>query len=440
MTVAGGNSLPGILRGVPAHVLGFGLALLPTAAVAAPPFPRDGVAPLLPLLVTLLLAIAVILGLLLYRCRSTAVRRQDPAAPLAALLEHLPVFYYRIDARGCVTAMHGQGAACLDDDPQALVGRRVSELFPGAGEAAGRALAGEQVQFEAQGVSRDRLWWIASTIIPSAGGALGLGIDITSHKTEEVKAVGLARENRELARRLVEIQEEERNLLAREMHDELGQSLTAIHTLATAIGQRQGQQEQDDDSRPVRDVGALAGNIVELSMRLYDVVRGIMHRLRPDVVDGLDFGDALQTCIDNAQLEAMGVRVDVELPEALGPLDDVVKISLYRILQEGLTNIAKYAMASRVHIRLARTPGAALAGGVGRLPDRLELCITDDGVGMTPGASAGSGRERRGSGLRGMHERVHALGGELFVDSAPGKGVAIRACLDVEPFRPKLSV
>ncbi|MBD3617916.1 MAG: histidine kinase [Gammaproteobacteria bacterium] len=432
--------MPGILRGVPAHVLGFGLVLLPTAAVAAPPFPGDGFAPLLPLLVTLLLAIAVILGLLLYRCRSAAVRRQDPAAPLAALLEHLPVFYYRIDARGCVTAMHGQGAACLDDDPQALIGRRVCELFPGAGEAAERALAGEQVQFEAQGVSRDRLWWIASTIVPSAGGALGLGIDITSHKTEEVKAVGLARENRELARRLVEIQEEERNLLAREMHDELGQSLTAIHTLATAIGQRQGQQDQIDDSRPVHDVGALAGNIVELSTRLYDVVRSIMHRLRPDVVDGLDFGDALQTCIDNAQLEAMGVRVDVELPQSLGPLDDVVKISLYRILQEGLTNIAKYAMASRVHIRLTRTPGAALAGGVERLPDRLELCITDDGVGMAPGASAGSGRERRGSGLRGMHERVHALGGELFVDSAPGKGVAIRACLDVEPFRPKLSV
>lgn len=437
MSVAGGDSLPGSLRGVPAYVPVCVLTLLPSAATAAPQSPGEGVSLLLLLAALPLLAV---LGLLLYRCRASAARREDPATPLAALLEHLPVFYYRIDARGCVTAMHGQGAACLADDPQALVGRPVRELFPGAGEAAGRALAGEQVQFEAQGVSRDRLWWIASTIIPSAGGALGLGIDITSHKTEEVKAVGLARENRELARRLVEIQEEERNLLAREMHDELGQSLTAIHTLATAIGQRQGRQAQGDDPRAARDVGALAGNIVELSTRLYDVVRGIMHRLRPDVVDGLDFGDALQTCIDNAQLEAMGVRVEVDLPESLGPLDDVVKISLYRILQEGLTNIAKYAMASRVRIRLTRTPGAALADGAGRLPDRLELCLTDDGVGMAPGAPAGSGRERRGSGLRGMQERVHALGGELFIDSSPGKGVAIRACLDVEPFRPKLSV
>lgn len=350
---------------------------------------------------------------------------------LDALLEHLPVFYYRVDDEGHVQEIQGRGARCLDDVPQRLVGRSLYALFPGTADHIRRALTGEVVEFESQGMNRDRFWWISARMLPApepGGGAIGLAIDVTEPKTAEVKMVGLIRENRALARRLVEIQEEERNLLARELHDELGQSLTAIRSLATAVAQP-GQ-------RDTREVSRLGSSIVELSARLYDVVRNLMHRLRPDVVDGLAFRDALQTCIDNSQLEAMGVQFEVDIDGDLDDLNDVVKISLYRILQESLTNIAKYAMASHVAVRLHRErkpgeaqggnrPGAAPAASV----DCVELEIVDDGVGMDPPRPGGQSATR-GSGLRGMSERVHALGGDIKITSAPRKGVDIHVSID----------
>ena len=347
---------------------------------------------------------------------------------LDSLLEHLPVFYFRLGTEARLEEIAGRGARCLHEDPERLVGESAYALFPGAGEAIDRVLGGGESHFDSQGLSRDRLWWVSACLLPDdSGGAVGLGIDVTESKTAEVKMVGLVRENRALARRLVEIQEEERNMLSRELHDELGQSLTAVRTLATAIANSRHRDPQE--------VSQLGSSIVDLSARLYDVVRNLMHRLRPDVVDGLRFDEALQTCIDNSQLEAMGIQLDVELDDDLDDLNDVLKISLYRILQESLTNIAKYAMASHVSVRLARErpvlPGDPSSGMPGQQADQqcdcIDLTITDDGVGLE---GADQGDARRGSGLRGIRERVHALGGDVAIESAPGKGVRIHVSVD----------
>jgi signal transduction histidine kinase len=347
---------------------------------------------------------------------------------LDSLLMQLPLFYFRLDSEARLQEVTGRGALCLHQDPARLVGESAYALFPGAAEAIDRALGGRESRFESQGISRDRLWWVSICLLPGDdGGVAGLGIDVTESKTAEVKMVGLIRENRALARRLVEIQEEERNMLSRELHDELGQSLTAVRTLATAIANSRHRDPQE--------ISSLGSSIVDLSARLYDVVRNLMHRLRPDVVDGLRFDEALQTCIDNAQLEAMGIQLDVVIDPDLDDLNDVLKISLYRILQESLTNIAKYAMASHVTVRLARrrpvlsddAPGAAPGQASDQRCDCIDLTITDDGVGLEGGDQ---GDARRGSGLRGIRERVHALGGDVNIVSAPGKGVSIHVSVD----------
>lgn len=348
-----------------------------------------------------------------------------------SFLEYLPVFYFRLDHEARLQDIEGTGAHCLHPTPTRLIGRSAHDLFPGVGEYIDQALEGRHTRFESQGVSQDRLWWISVCLLPvKDGGVMGLGIDVTESKTAEVKMVGLIRENRALARRLVEVQEEERNMLSRELHDELGQSLTAIRTLATAIANGRGREP--------KEISELGSSIVDLSAQLYDVVRNLMHRLRPDVVDGLGFQEALQTCIDNAQLEAMGINLAVDIDDDLDDLNDVVKISLYRILQESLTNIAKYAMASNVSIRLGRrrprpgaqskeTPGSASPTDC---QDCIDLVISDDGVGIDHARQGGFDGGRRGNGLRGIRERVHALGGEVRVDSAPGKGVRIHSRID----------
>lgn len=353
-----------------------------------------------------------------------------------SFLEHLPVFYFRLDSQGHLGEIAGCGAQCLERDPTRLIGRSARDLFPGVGDYIDDALSGRYARFESQGVNQDRLWWISACLLPmDDGGVMGLAIDVTESKTAEVKMVGLVRENRALARRLVEVQEEERNTLSRELHDELGQSLTAIRTLATAIAH--------SGSRKPEDISELGSSIVDLSARLYDVVRNLMHRLRPDVVDGLGFQEALQTCIDNAQLEAMGINLHVEIDDDLDDLSDVLKISLYRILQESLTNIAKYAMASNVSVRLGRRrpgPGveqdeALFASASSECRDCVDLVIRDDGVGIDNTRQSESDTGRRGSGLRGIRERVHALGGEISIESAPGRGVRIHSRIDASVAR-----
>ena len=363
----------------------------------------------------------------------------------SAVLDHLPIFFYRIDGAGRIETIRGKGLERIGYRQDMLLGQSLYDLFPGMADHIDRALAGHTVRFESQGINQDRLWWVSSTLFRDdwqGSGAIGLSIDVTESKTAEVKMVGLVRENRALARRLLEIQEEERNNLSRELHDELGQSLTAVRTLATAIA--------NVNPNKTDEIRKLGSSIVDLSAQLYEVVRNLIHRLRPDVIDGLAFEEALQTCINNSRLEAMGVNLYVTITGELDDLNDVVKMSVYRILQESLTNIAKYAMASTVRIRIDRSiqpaeegSAAALVNGNGIggsatqtvIRDCLVMEIQDDGVGMDPRGVEATPGQRRGQGLRGIGERVHALGGDLEIVSAEGKGTTIRVSIELGAYQ-----
>jgi two-component system sensor histidine kinase UhpB len=210
-------------------------------------------------------------------------------------------------------------------------------------------------------------------------------------------------ENRLLRQRSLEIQEQERRRLARELHDEMGQSISAIRAVAASIS-----GSSDTDAGSVRRG---ADTILQIAERSYDAARSMMHRLRPAVLDELGLVTALQELVDAWNGSHGDVFCRLECPQDLGPLGDEVEIGVYRIVQEALTNVARHAKAGDVLVRVERT---ASADG-----DRLEVLIRDDGIGLVPAQGSG------GFGLAGMRERAESLAGEFRLRSARGTGVEI---------------
>jgi two-component system sensor histidine kinase UhpB len=206
-------------------------------------------------------------------------------------------------------------------------------------------------------------------------------------------------QNRHLAQQTIAIQEGERRALAHELHDELGQSLTAIKALAGSLETNAA-------------AGAAAVAITEIAGRMYGVVRGMLRRLRPVLLDEFGLVRALEDLVDGWNERHADAFCRLGVRGSFAGLDDASSIGLYRIEQECLTNASKHATASEVAIELVRREDGSVA-----------LHIADNGVGFEPRAV------RPGLGLLGMRERVAALGGDLDLDTSPGAGVALRIAL-----------
>ncbi|MCG3200857.1 MAG: hypothetical protein NFCOHLIN_00719 [Gammaproteobacteria bacterium] len=218
-------------------------------------------------------------------------------------------------------------------------------------------------------------------------------------------------QNRALAQRSLAIQEQERRYLAHELHDELGQSISAIKALAVTIGQRAANEPEILQSTQT---------ISNTSQRIYDVVRGMMRRLRPVILDELGLVPALQNIIDewNDRHGEAFCRFDSE--GEFSDLNDEARINVFRIVQEALTNISKHAHATDVSISLTRTTPADPTPA-----PWLRIAISDNGGGFDPLQTPS------GLGLLGMRERAEALNGHFELTSTPGKGVTIQISLPI---------
>ena len=217
-------------------------------------------------------------------------------------------------------------------------------------------------------------------------------------KQEEEKSRTLLVENRRLVHTSLDVQEEERKHLARELHDELGQCITAIQADAGSIRDLSAGRDER--------TGASAKAILDVSSRIYDVVHSMMTRLRPGILDDLGLVAALKDDLSAWMRRNPQTMCSLNTTGQLDNLGERINITVYRIIQECLTNVAKHAGASSVSIDLARES------------DRLLLRIEDDGRGMPVTGSSG------GLGLIGMRERVEALGG-VFRTAVEGKGFLI---------------
>lgn len=205
-------------------------------------------------------------------------------------------------------------------------------------------------------------------------------------------------ELKDLSARLVQAQETERRALSRELHDEVGQSLSAVlielRNLLSGLGIRSEEQS--------RNQVELIKGLVEGAVR---VVRNMALLLRPSMLDDLGLVPALRwQAREVSKRTSMDVSVAAELPS--DNLPDDYKTCIYRVVQEALHNCSRHSRASAVRIRVQQEP------------ERLTLSIQDDGEGFNV-------KEVKGLGLLGIQERVAQLGGECMVHSEPGGGTVL---------------
>jgi len=228
------------------------------------------------------------------------------------------------------------------------------------------------------------------------------------------------RERTALAARLVDGQEQERRHLARELHDELAQSLSAMSALAASI-----------KATAEAECPALvpeASNLAQTSMSLMRSLRNTLQTLRPPEIDDFGLAASLSDLARDQERRAGGkLTIALAIDGDLQGLPPTSASHVYRIVQEGLTNIGKHANASRARIDLGIRPEPREQAASCRR--WLELTIEDDGHGAIDrrGGTAGDG-----FGLIGMRERVMALGGQLDVIDLEGRGFKLHAMIPFE--------
>ena len=208
----------------------------------------------------------------------------------------------------------------------------------------------------------------------------------------------LEAEQRESAHRALLVQEGERQRVARELHDEVGQTLTGVMLQVEGLSSRIPEELRDDldELRETARSGA-------------EDVRRIVRSLRPEALEDLGLPSAL-AALATAFHDQAGVRVERRLEAGL-PLSEEQELVFYRVAQEAITNVARHAAATRVEIQLRRADAGVL------------LMVRDDGVGVTPPANGSS------HGIRGMRERAMLIGAQLTIDRPPGGGTEVRLVL-----------
>jgi PAS domain S-box-containing protein len=227
-----------------------------------------------------------------------------------------------------------------------------------------------------------------------------------AHANASLRAEMEERERAERARtdllsRLVFAQEDERRRIAREMHDQFGEQLTALGLGIRALKDRSG-----DDPRVAPQVSA----IEKVAQQLDRDVDHLVWELRPTALDDLGLRAALDNYVQDWSVRA-GVRADLHATGlSTDRLTSEVETTLYRIAQEALNNIAKHARAENVDVILERRP------------DQVSLIIEDDGVGFD---QATAGTAHQGFGLLGMQERAALVGATVQIESAAGEGTTI---------------
>ncbi len=212
--------------------------------------------------------------------------------------------------------------------------------------------------------------------------------------------------------------EDERRAIARELHDELGQCVTAIKTIGTAIASRE-HESQNESQNETRDN---ARTIVEVASHIYDVVHAMIRQLRPSALDHLGLNDAIAELVAQYRRQHPQLAIELSSENGLDNFDENVNITVYRVIQECLTNAVKHAEATHVNVALTLQAGA---------PGRLQIRVSDDGKGMDSELA-----ESQRFGIVGIKERVQAFGGDVRFESDPGAGTTIVATLPLHQDKP----
>lgn len=305
------------------------------------------------------------------------------------------------------------GARVMGRDPLSLIGKRMWDEFP---ETVGHEFqrACERAVAEQQPV---HLWthyppwdkWFDGRIHPSPEGLSIFFTDVTEQQKAQEDLRASAEQLRALAARLSEIREEERKSIARELHDQVGQALTA---LKLDLEWARGQVDAGAPAETRKRLAAMEG----LLDQTLDTTRRISATLRPAILDDLGLAAAIRWQAAEFT-QRTGVVCETRLPDGDDPIASATALALFRVLQEALTNVARHAGAERVLIELSLEGSSAI------------LTIGDDGRGIAPEAL----RRQNSLGLMGMRERALAFGGALEISAEVGRGTTVTVRVPVGP-------
>ena len=310
-----------------------------------------------------------------------------------------------IDVNGAFARMHGYAVdELLQMNLRELDTPETLELAP---ERLRRILSGETIGFEVEHFRKDGTVLpldVATSAIDIDGDIFALAFhrDITERRRAEQDLKRSQQELRGLSKAANEALEAERRRTARELHDELGQSLTALKMDLESLRSALPPDQVELGERALAMHGLLDSTIA--------ATRRIAADLRPLMLDDLGLAAALDWLTHNFSKHT-GIATDLVIDDAVAQVPEPIASALYRITQESLTNVAKYAHASTAEIRLERDG------------DWVELLVRDDGRGIE---AADQGKQGA-FGLLGIRERVTLLGGEVAITGKPGQGSQVRA-------------
>jgi signal transduction histidine kinase len=232
---------------------------------------------------------------------------------------------------------------------------------------------------------------------------IGTHTDITDRKqAEEVARV------RELTGKLLHVQDAERRRIARELHDSAGQLVAALQMQLTPM--------KSEAEKLNSEFAAGIGEVLDLIQQLSQELRTVSYLLHPPLLDELGLPSALRWYIEGFA-ERSKIEVDIEIPKDLGRLPADMETTLFRIVQESLTNIHRHSGSTRAEIRIRRSA------------HEITLEVRDHGKGMPASKKNGSAPQlRSGVGIQGMQERVRQLNGRFEIHSHSG-GTTVTARL-----------
>jgi signal transduction histidine kinase len=233
----------------------------------------------------------------------------------------------------------------------------------------------------------------------------GIAEDITENKQAEEELRQVNEQLRVLSRRLFQVQDDERRHLARELHDEIGQALTAAKINLDSIESIEGSAQ----SLRVEETSTLLDNLLRQ-------VRQISLDLHSSLLDDLGLAPALRSLLDQ-QARRAGLRAQFFATEPLENIDPEIQTTGFRIAQEAITNVLRHAKAQSVGVHLQTEAGL------------LQLKIVDDGNGFDLAEIEGRAQEEASFGLMGMRERAALVGGRVQIISSPNKGTAVQVSL-----------
>ncbi|MEM8557919.1 MAG: ATP-binding protein [Bacteroidota bacterium] len=337
----------------------------------------------------------------------SASELQFRSALLQQVARSAPIVFFSLDAEGRFMQVEGRGLDTLDVGSQDLVGESVLERYATTNtrivRAVRRALGGERVSVLIE--QGGRAFETTYTPVTDDDGAvvqvIGVATDVTDRLEAQEELQRSRTALRELAAHLQSVREQERRRISREVHDVLGQALTALRLNVGWLAQRL------PDEPPIAKRVATTEALIDDTIKH---VRQIAAQLRPGVLDDFGLVSAMEWYTEQFTAQAeipviFEAAPDVDETEIAGE----VATALFRILQEALTNVARHAQATRVTVALDLDQ------------DRLCLRVRDDGVGMDPQ------RQTRTLGLLGMRERALILDGTVEITSAPGRGTTLAA-------------